>query len=221
MYAATTCPAHIAYELIDDADPQVVVIEFTRHEIASSQHSRELGEQLRSLIGTALPQNFVIDFAKVNSLGSTAFSEIVSFARNVNRLSVCNMQDQLRLGASLIGLDEFVDLAVNRRAAINLARRARCTDKKIPWTIRRWVKNPVDSLDMAAYLPAHIEFSRPHDLIVLLEDLYRKDADAGVHSAVEHDRHRLPTRARFLERSRRVRVSDAVWAQASRNTSLR
>ena len=65
----------------------------------------------------------MIDFANVRSLGSTAFGEIVSFARKVRQVSVCNLQDDLRLGASLIGLDEFVDLAATRRAAINLARR--------------------------------------------------------------------------------------------------
>ena len=115
--------AHIAYELIDDTKPEVVVIEFLSHDVASTLHSRELGEQLESLIGTELPQHFVIDFANVRSLGSTAFGEIVSFARKVRQVSVCNLQDDLRLGASLIGLDEFVDLAATRRAAINLARR--------------------------------------------------------------------------------------------------
>ncbi len=115
--------AHIAYELIDDTKPEVVVIEFLSHDFASTLHSRELGEQLESLIGTELPQHFVIDFANVRSLGSTAFGEIVSFARKVRQVSVCNLQDDLRLGASLIGLDEFVDLAATRRAAINLARR--------------------------------------------------------------------------------------------------
>jgi anti-anti-sigma regulatory factor len=83
-----------------------------------------LGEQLESLIGTELPQNFVIDFANVKSFGSTAFGEIVSFARKVNYLCVCNMQDHLRLGASLRGLDEFADTAANRRVAVNEARRA-------------------------------------------------------------------------------------------------
>jgi anti-anti-sigma regulatory factor len=87
-------------------------------------HSHELGEQLHSLIGTELPQNFVIDFANVKSLGSTAFGEIVSFAREARNLSVCNMQEKLRLGASLIGLDELVDIAASRRVAIDQARRA-------------------------------------------------------------------------------------------------
>jgi anti-anti-sigma regulatory factor len=124
MSVTTTSQAHIAYELIDDTDPEIVVIEFLTHEVASALHSRELGEQLESLIGTELPQHFVIDFANVRSLGSTAFGEIVAFARKVRHLGVCNMQDKLRLGASLVGLDDFVDLAANRRVAINQARRA-------------------------------------------------------------------------------------------------
>jgi anti-anti-sigma regulatory factor len=124
MSATATSQAHIAYELINDAEPGVVSIEFLSHEVASSHHSKELGEQLHSLIGTELPQNFVIDFANVKSLGSTAFGEIVSFAREAMNLSVCNMQEKLRLGASLIGLDELVDIAASRRVAIDQARRA-------------------------------------------------------------------------------------------------
>jgi anti-anti-sigma regulatory factor len=124
MSATATSQAHIAYELIDDKEPGVVVIEFLSHEVASSLHSHELGEQLQSLIGTELPQNFVIDFANVKSLGSTAFGEILSFARVARHLSVCNMQEKLRLGASLIGLDEFADIAASRRVAIDQARRA-------------------------------------------------------------------------------------------------
>jgi anti-anti-sigma regulatory factor len=124
MSATATSQAHIAYELINDKEPGVVVIEFLSHEVASSLHSHELGEQLQSLIGTELPQNFVIDFANVKSLGSTAFGEILSFARVARHLSVCNMQEKLRLGASLIGLDEFADIAASRRVAIDQARRA-------------------------------------------------------------------------------------------------
>lgn len=124
MSATTSSQAHIAYELINDTDPEVVVIEFRSHEVASSAHTRELGEQLQSLIGTQLPQNFVIDFANVKLFGSTAFGEIVSFARKAKHLRVCNMEDHLRLGASLVGLDDVADLSSNRRVAINEARKA-------------------------------------------------------------------------------------------------
>jgi anti-anti-sigma regulatory factor len=124
MSTATTSQADIAYELIDDTNPHVVVIEFLCQDLAGPFHARELGEQLGSLIRSGLPQNFVIDFSNVRSLGSTAFNEIVSFAHKAGRLYVCNLQKKLRLGAGLIGLDECSEFAANRRTAINGARRA-------------------------------------------------------------------------------------------------
>jgi anti-anti-sigma regulatory factor len=116
--------AHIAYELIDDTNPDVVAIEILTQEIAGPFQARELGEQLDSLIRPGLQQNFVIDFSNVRSLGSTAFGEIVSFAHRVGRLYVCNMQKNLRLGAALIGLDDCAEFATDRRKAIDGARRA-------------------------------------------------------------------------------------------------
>jgi len=130
MSTTTTIQAHIAYELIDDHNPDVVVIEFLSQEIAGPCQARELEEQLGSLIRPDLPQCFVIDFGNVRSLGSTAFGAIVGFARKVERLYVCNMQENLRLGAALIGLDECAEFAANRRTAINAARRAAMRDEE-------------------------------------------------------------------------------------------
>lgn len=123
MSTTTTTQAHIAYELIDDTDPRVLVIELLGHEIAGTMQARELGEQLDSLIRPDLPRTAVIDFGNVRSLGSTAFGEIVAFANKVGRVHVCGMRPQLRLGAYLIGLDDRAELAASRRAAINGARR--------------------------------------------------------------------------------------------------
>jgi anti-anti-sigma regulatory factor len=124
MSPTTTIQAHIAYELMDDTNPEVVAIELLSQEIVGPVQARELGEQLDSLIRPGLAQNFVIDFGNVRSLGSTAFGEIVTFAQKVGRLYVCNMQKNLRLGAALIGLDDWAEYATNRRVAINGARRA-------------------------------------------------------------------------------------------------
>jgi len=124
MSTTTTIQAHIAYELIDDHYPDIVVIEFLSQDIVSPCRARELGQQLHSLIRSDLPHNFVIDFGNVRSLGSTAFGEIVSFAHKVGRLCVYNMHENLRLGAALIGLNLCADYAANRRLAINSARRA-------------------------------------------------------------------------------------------------
>ena len=123
MPTTTTTQAHIAYELIDEDNPEVVAIEFLSHDITSPLHAYELGEQLDSLIRPGLPRYFVIDFGNVRSLGSTAFGAIVAFVRRVGRVWVCNMQETLRLGAALIGLDDHAEFAANRQVAIRAAKR--------------------------------------------------------------------------------------------------
>jgi anti-anti-sigma regulatory factor len=130
MSTATTIQAHIAYELIDDHNPDVVAIEFLSEEIASPRHARELEGQLDSLIRPDLPRAFVIDFGNVRSLGSTAFGAILSFARNAGRVYVCNMPENLRLGAAMIGLDGCAEFFADRRSAINEARRASMDDEE-------------------------------------------------------------------------------------------
>ena len=124
MSPPTTMEAHIAYELIDDTNPDVVAIEFLSEEIVGPVDARELGEQLDSLVTPDLPQQFVLDFGNVRSVGSTAFGEIVSFARKVGRLYICNMRENLQLGSALIGLDDCAAFAPSRRVAINWAKRA-------------------------------------------------------------------------------------------------
>jgi hypothetical protein len=70
-----------------------------------------------------MPHNFVIDFANARSLGSTAFGEIATFIRRAGRVRVCNLGNFLQLGASLIGLDDLVEVADGREQAIRAARR--------------------------------------------------------------------------------------------------
>jgi anti-anti-sigma regulatory factor len=115
--------SHIAYDTIGDHRPEVVVIEFLSHEIPGPHQARELAEQLDSLIRPDLPRNYVMDFANVRALGSTAFAEIADFVRRVGRVRVCNLDQILRLGASLIGLDDWVEFADSRQRAIRAARR--------------------------------------------------------------------------------------------------
>jgi anti-anti-sigma regulatory factor len=118
MSTIAAMQAHIAYELIDENAPEVVVVEFLSPEITSSVHALELGEQLNSLIRPDLPRNYVIDFANVRALGSTAFGEIANFVRRVGRVRVCQLTNNLQLGATLIGLDDWVEFADSRKAAI-------------------------------------------------------------------------------------------------------
>src|SRR5262245_46408251 len=73
MSTTSTIQAHISYELMDEEEPEVVVIEFLSRAISDPVHAHELGEQLDSLIRSELPLSFVIDFKNVKALGSTAF----------------------------------------------------------------------------------------------------------------------------------------------------
>jgi hypothetical protein len=123
MSTATTIRAHIACELIDDHEPEVMVIEFLTHEITGPTQARELREELDSLIWPELPHRFVIDFGNAWTLASTAFGEIVAFARQVGRLVVCNLHRNLRLSAALTDLDLYATFAASRQAAIEEARR--------------------------------------------------------------------------------------------------
>jgi anti-anti-sigma regulatory factor len=128
----STITAHepfIAYELIEDELPQVTVIEFLHGDILGPHQARELREQLEYLMSSGVPRNVVIDFTKARMLGSSAFGVIAKFVRQLARVRVCNVSHSLRLGASLIGLDDWVDFAPSReaaiRAAVDDARRAR------------------------------------------------------------------------------------------------
>lgn len=123
MSIATTMQPHIAYELIDANCPDVVVIEFLSQEVVGPIAARELGAQLDGLIRHNLPRVFVMDFANIRSLGSTALGEIMVFARKIARLYICNMRENVRIGAGLVGLDECAEVASSRWAAINAARR--------------------------------------------------------------------------------------------------
>jgi len=88
MSTKTMTCAHIACESIGTDKPELVVIEFLSPEICSPVHAREFGAQLDSLSRPDVPQNFVIDFTNVRSIGSTAFCEIADFVRGVRSRSV-------------------------------------------------------------------------------------------------------------------------------------
>ncbi|HZW31389.1 MAG TPA: STAS domain-containing protein [Isosphaeraceae bacterium] len=123
MSDTSTTHAHIAYELVDETEPKVVVIEFLSPTVADPNHARELGEQLRSLLRPDWPRQYVIDFKNVRSLGSTSFGEIAAFVRDVRheggQVQVCGLDPMVQLGATLIGLDDQAEFAPSRQAAIH------------------------------------------------------------------------------------------------------
>jgi anti-anti-sigma regulatory factor len=101
----------------------VTVIEFLSRDVVGPHQAEELREQLESLIWAGVPRNFVIDFANVRALGSSAFAAIASFVRKFGHVRICNLSYSLLMGATLIGLDDWVKLIDSRESAIREARR--------------------------------------------------------------------------------------------------
>jgi anti-anti-sigma regulatory factor len=115
-------PAHIAYELIEEQNPKVVLIEFLSQTIADPTLAAQLGQQLGSLVRPDLPKQFVIDFTKVKTFSSTSFGALVSFILKVReaggRVKICNMDDFVRFGADVIRMGDFSEFASDRKTAI-------------------------------------------------------------------------------------------------------
>jgi anti-anti-sigma factor len=117
-----TSQAHIAYELNDDKHPRVVIVEFLSRAIADPGHAAELSQQLCALIRPEFPKRFVLDFADVRSLSSTAFGALVSFVLKVRqaggKVAICNMDEFVRFGADVIHLGDYAGFADDRPSAI-------------------------------------------------------------------------------------------------------
>jgi anti-anti-sigma regulatory factor len=115
-------PAHIAFDLVDESNPKVVVVEFLSHTIADPTLAAQLGQQLGSLIRPDLPKQFVLDFTKVKTFSSTAFGALVTFILKVReiggRVKICNMDEFVRFGADVIRMGDFTDFAADRKTAI-------------------------------------------------------------------------------------------------------
>jgi anti-anti-sigma factor len=114
--------AHIAFELNDDKNPRVVIVEFLSRAIADPGHAAELSSQLCTLIRPELPKRFVLDFEDVRSLSSTAFGALVSFVLKVRQaggqVAICNMDEFVRFGADVIRLGDYAEFADDRHVAI-------------------------------------------------------------------------------------------------------
>lgn len=114
--------AHIAYTFEDDHNRMVVIVEFLSRAIADPSHAAELSQQLSTLIRPDLPLRYVLDFAGVRSLSSTAFGSLLSFILKVRhaggQVAMCNMDEFIRFGADLIRMGNFAQFASDRKSAV-------------------------------------------------------------------------------------------------------
>ena len=115
-------PAHFDFTLIDEVDPEVVLVAILSHEITDPTHAAEFDHQLGLLIRPEFPKNFVLDFHKLRLMSSSAFAALFSFVLKIRqaggRVKICNMDEFIQFGADVIRLGEYVEFAEARDSAI-------------------------------------------------------------------------------------------------------
>ncbi len=123
--------ALIQYDLTEN--PRAIVVEFVSHKIADPDHARQLNQQLHLLVRPDLPNRYVLDFAGVSNFTSTAFGALVEFIVDVRnqggRVVICNMDEFVRFGASILHLPDLAPIADSRRSAV-----AAIASEEIPWS---------------------------------------------------------------------------------------
>ncbi len=113
----------ISYELVEPAQPRVVVVDLLNDSLGDPGHAAQLGQQLNALIRPDLPRRYVLDFHKVRLIGSTAFGALIAFILKVReaegRVAICNMHNFVRFGADVIHMGDYADFAPDRQTAID------------------------------------------------------------------------------------------------------
>jgi anti-anti-sigma regulatory factor len=114
--------AHIAFDVIDEDYPQLVMVRFLSHAITDPSHAAELGHQLDLLIRPEFPKKFVLDFQHVRLLSSTAFGALVSFILKVRhadgQVKICNMDEFVRFGADVIRIGDYAEFVKDQDTAL-------------------------------------------------------------------------------------------------------
>jgi anti-anti-sigma factor len=114
--------AQISYELVEPAQPRVVVVDLLNETLGDPGHAAQLGQQLSALIRQDLPRRYVLDFQKVRVIGSTAFGALIAFILKVRqaggRVGICNMHNFVRFGADVIRMGDYAEFAPDRQTAI-------------------------------------------------------------------------------------------------------
>ena len=120
--APATLTPQISYELVEPAQPRVVVVDLLDETMGDPGQAAQLGQQLSALIRQDLPSRYVLDFHKVRQIGSTAFGALIGFILKVReaggRVGICNMHNFVRFGADMIRMGDFAEFAPDRQTAI-------------------------------------------------------------------------------------------------------
>jgi anti-sigma B factor antagonist len=100
----------------------IVLVEVMTKDLKGPRPAKELGTELSRVLHQEGVQRLVIDFDKNRYLSSSGFAVLFNLVNQVkamgHEIKFCGMASEIRLGASVVGLDKVVEIHDTRDAAI-------------------------------------------------------------------------------------------------------
>ena len=115
---------HLRLSMVND----VAVVEIRTRDLQGPILAQELGTELALVAAQEWAQRLLVNFRRVTYVSSTGFAalfKLVSRARAEGReVKLCGMENGVRLGAEIIGLQKLVEIHDDEAAALRTFARA-------------------------------------------------------------------------------------------------
>jgi anti-anti-sigma factor len=115
---------HLRLSMIND----VALVEIRTRDLQGPMLAQELSNELALVTAQEWARRLLVDFRRVTYVGSTGFAalfKLVSRARAEGReVKLCGMENGVRLGAEISGLEKLVEIHDDEAAALRTFARA-------------------------------------------------------------------------------------------------
>ena len=115
---------HLRLSMVKD----VAVVEIRTRDLRGPMLAQELGTELALVTVQEWARRLLVNFRRVTSVSSTGFAalfKLLSRARAEGReVKLCGMENGVRLGAEIIGLQKLVEIHDDEAAALRTFARA-------------------------------------------------------------------------------------------------
>ena len=109
----------------------VAVVEVIDRELNQPEQVHDLGLQLRALLAQKPADKMLLNFDATRDMGSTAFAVLFEFVKAASeagvKLLICGMHPDIRIGADILSLGEFIPIVDDEPAAMAALRASRPT----------------------------------------------------------------------------------------------
>jgi anti-anti-sigma factor len=101
---------------------EVAVVEILTKELRFPAQAQELGAELALVAGQEWAQRLVVNMKHIRYLSSTGFAILFKLVKQAkdegSKISFCNLDPEVRIGADIIGLDKVASIYETEQDAI-------------------------------------------------------------------------------------------------------